>query len=306
MTDWPTARRWLMGDSRDALALVVAGVPLAAHAVTASRYDLAPAAVRERLARLSTWHGQRRVSLDGVPVRDLGDDLEPPPLAAPLTVLLGGHNAVTYHAMARAGGAGASKAADAADLGTWGLLTLDAHHDVRPYEPGRVGNGSPVRALLDAGLPGANVVQVGIHGFSNSRAHREWCEAQGVTVVGPEGLAGVPALLDGLAARCRHVYVDVDLDVLDRAFAPGCPGARPGGATPAQVFDAAFAAGAHPAVRAVDIVEVDPVADVASVTVDAAALTLLNVAAGYATRPGVQRWRDAPQPPRTTIPRRDR
>ena len=30
--------------------------------------------------------------------------------------------------------------------------------------------------------------------------------------------------------------------------------------------------------------EVDPTADVAHVTVDAAALTLLNVAAGYATR----------------------
>ena len=41
---------------------------------------------------------------------------------------------------------------------------------------------------------------------------------------------------------------------------------------------------AHPSVRAVDIVEVDPSTDVAHVTVDAAALTLLNVAAGYATR----------------------
>ncbi len=36
--------------------------------------------------------------------------------------------------------------------------------------------------------------------------------------------------------------------------------------------------------RAIDIVEVDPSADVAHVTVDAAALTLLNAAAGYATR----------------------
>ncbi|HVM02948.1 MAG TPA: arginase family protein [Acidimicrobiales bacterium] len=272
--DWPTAARWLAGASDDPRALVVAGVPLAAHAVTPSRYDLAPAAVRARLGRLSTWHGGRAVELAEVPVRDVGDGDRPPPLDAPLTVLLGGHNAVTYHALAGAGG----------DLARWGLLTLDAHHDVRPYAAGAVGNGSPVRALVDAGLPAAHVVQVGITGFSNAGAHRRWCEERGVTVLGPDRLGQVPALLDALAGRCDHVYVDVDLDVLDRAFAPGCPGSRPGGAAPAQVFDAALAAGAHPAVRAVDVVELDPTADVASVTADAAALTLLNVAAGYALR----------------------
>jgi arginase family enzyme len=271
--DWPTAAAWLARGGDDPDAMVVAGVPLVEHAVTAaSRYDLAPAAIRQRLAKLSTWQSQRRVDLDHVEVRDLGDDVRPPPLAAPLTVLLGGHNGVTFHALA------------GAELDRVGLLTLDAHHDVRPYPPGAVGNGSPVRALIDAGLPGSNVVQVGIHGFSNSRVHHEWCLAAGITVLGPGRMDDVPDLLDILAGRCDAIYVDIDLDVLDRAFAPGCPGSRPGGARPDEIFDAAFAAGAHPAVRAVDIVEVDPTADVAHVTVDAAALTLLNVAAGYATR----------------------
>lgn len=275
-TDWPTAAAWLAGGSSDPAALVVAGVPLAAHAVTPSRYDLAPAAVRARLAKLSTWHGARQVALEEVAVRDVGDADTPPPLDAPLTVLLGGHNGVTAAALAGAG----------EDLARWGLLTLDAHHDVRPYQPGAVGNGSPVRALVDAGLQGTNVVQVGINGFSNSRAHRRWCEDRGITVLGPDRLGDVAALLDDLSGRCAALYVDVDLDVLDRSFAPGCPGARPGGATPAQVFEAAFAAGAHPAVRAVDVVELDPTADVAFTTVDAAALVVLEVAAGFARRSG--------------------
>ncbi len=273
MTDWPRASHWLTGDSDEPTALIVAGVPLSEHAVTPSRYELAPTAIRARLGKLSTWHGERRVALEDVAVRDLGESLQPPPLRAPLTVLLGGHNAVTYHALAGAG-----------RLDQWGLLTLDAHHDVRPYPAGAVGNGSPVRALIDAGLPGANVVQVGVHGFSNSRAHYAWCVAQGVSVHGPDRMVDVSELLDQLADRCAAIYVDIDIDVLDRAFAPGCPGSRPGGATPGQLFAAAFAAGAHPKVRAVDIVEVDPAADVASITVDAAALTFLNVAAGYATR----------------------
>jgi formiminoglutamase len=163
-------------------------------------------------------------------------------------------------------------------------VTIDAHHDARPYVPGQVGNGSPVRALIDAGLPGDHVMQIGIQGFSNSPVHRDWCEKQGVTVLGPGEIGAVDTWLDRLATRCAHIYVDLDVDVLDRAFAPGSPGSRPGGLTPRQLFDAAFAAGAHPAVSAMDIVEVDPSADPSSITVDAAALCLLNAAAGLATR----------------------
>jgi len=273
VSDWPRASEWLAGASDDPAALVVAGVPLTELAVTAAGYEHGPAAIRSRLAKLSTWHGERGLSLDDVPVRDLGDSPQPPPLTAPLTVLLGGHNAVTWHALA------------GEPLDRWGLLTLDAHHDVRPYEAGAVGNGSPVRALIDAGLPGANVVQVGIHGFSNARAHRQWCESEGVRVLGPEHMGDAGVLLDELATRCEAIYVDIDLDVLDRAFAPACPGSRPGGVTPRQLLDAAFAAGAHPRVRAVDIVELDPLSDVAHITTDTAALALLNVAAGLFRRP---------------------
>jgi arginase family enzyme len=141
-----------------------------------------------------------------------------------------------------------------------------------------------VRALLDAGLPGTQVVQVGITGFSNSPVHRRWCEEQGITVLGPSGVDRIPALLDDLADRCDAVYVDLDVDVLDAAFAPGCPGARPGGLTPGALFATALAAGAHPAVRAIDIVEIDPTRDITDRTVDAGALALLHAAAGFSTR----------------------
>jgi arginase family enzyme len=227
--------------------------------------------VRARLAKFSTLHGEHGVVLP--PVRDAGDQLPPPPLDARLTILIGGHNGVTFEALRTA-----------PDLERWGLLTLDAHHDVRPYATSVPGNGSPVRALMDSGLPGTQIVQVGIHGFSNAPGHRAWCESQGITVVGPDHVGEVPKLLERLASAVDNIYVDIDIDVLDRAFAPGCPGSRPGGIMPRDLFAAAFAAGAHPAVRAIDIVEVDPEADVASITVDAAALCLLNAAAGFASR----------------------
>ena len=269
--EWPTAAEWLASDI--AGGLVVAGMPITEHAVTPSAYGRAPGAVRSRLARLSSFHGEREIDLRRVPVVDVGDSGLSPELGSALVIVLGGHNGVTFHTLSTAG-----------ELGGWGLLTLDAHHDVRRYEPGAVTNGSPVRALIDAGLPGSNVVQVGIHGFSNAAADRQWCLDQGVTVLGPERVDEVGQQLDSLAQRCDRIYVDIDIDVLDRAFAPGCPGSRPGGITPRQLFEAAFAAGAHPSVAAVDIVELDPTADVEHITTDAAALALLNTAAGFATR----------------------
>lgn len=272
--EWPTAAEWLDSACDGPVSLVVAGMPLKKNAVTTSDYDRAPAAIRSRLSRLSSFHGEREIDLTEVAARDAGDSGLPPDFAVPLTILLGGHNAVTFHAL--------SAQPDLREK--WGLLTLDAHHDVRTYRPGAVGNGSPVRALVDAGLRPRNIVQVGIHGFSNAPGDRRWCLDRKVKVVGPERVDQVPELLEDLAERCEKIYVDIDMDVLDRAFAPGCPGARPGGVTPRELFAAAFAAGAHPSVRAVDIVEVDPSADVANLTADAAALTLLNAAAGFASR----------------------
>jgi arginase family enzyme len=94
----------------------------------------------------------------------------------------------------------------------------------------------------------------------------------------------VTTALNDLAQRCRWIYVDVDLDVLDAAFAPGCSGARPGGMTPRQLAAACRAAGGHEAVRAVDFVEVDPDRDRDGVTVLNMANAFLAFVSGMAER----------------------
>ena len=306
---WPRASSWLAnGGSSDPSAplLAILGAPLASGSISPSRADTTPAAVRAALHRYSTLAarpGGLTVELDAVQVVDLGDvflgDLENAeaqevlagavaevhsapalPRAADLLVLLGGDNSITRPAMQCA----------VTELATAGLLTLDAHHDVRGFHAGR-SNGTPVRGLIDDGLDGANVVQIGIGTFTNSPAYRRYCDEQGITVVTAddaraEGVgACVARHLTWLAARCTQIYVDLDVDVLDAVFVPGCPGARPGGLAPADLVHAAFAAGAHPSVVAADIVEVDAQADVRGVTVDIATQTLLALAAGIATRP---------------------
>jgi formiminoglutamase len=200
------------------------------------------------------------------------------------TVLqLGGDNSITrpgVHGAAFPGG-----------LDRVGLLTLDAHHDLRPLDGGLT-NGNPVRALLEDGLPGRNVVQIGIQPLANPAASAGVASRAGITVITAEEArargAGEVAeeALENLATRVDAIYVDLDVDVLDRAFAPACPGARPGGLTPADVQVAARMVGAHPKVRAMDVVEVDPERDVGDITVMAAASFVLAFASGLAAREG--------------------
>lgn len=305
---WPRASAWLAeggSDDESAPLLAVLGAPLSQASISPSEAHTTPAAIRDALTRFSTLaalDSGDTVDLAGVRVTDLGDvglegianddaqmllagavaevfDSAALDRAPDLLVLLGGDNAVTRPAV--------SAAAD--DLGRAGLLTLDAHHDVRGWHAGRT-NGTPVRGLIEDGLPGANVVQVGIGMFTNAPAYRAYCDEQGIAIVTAaqarqRGVGRcVAEELERLAQRCDQIYVDLDVDVLDAAYAPGCPGARPGGLTPWELYDAAAAAGRHPAVFAVDIVEVDAQADRDNLTVDSAALCLLAAAAGLAQR----------------------
>lgn len=292
---WPTAGVWLAGEAPDP-DLVVVGVPSSRASLFPSRSDLAPLEVRERLDRFSTFHGEMEVDLGQVEVRDMGnwpvsevdmDDLVEDIVGlaatlpdAGLTIFLGGDNAITRPLVASLSD----------DLSTVGLITFDAHHDVRSLENGPT-NGTPVRGLIEEhGLAGGNVVQIGIHSFANSAHYRRYCDEAGITTmtVSQVDQIGMPAAVDNALSRlstsCEVVYVDVDIDVLDRAFAPACPGARPGGLTVRQLAEGVARCAAHPSVRAMDLVEVDPTADIAHQTVDVMAHLLLTAAAGFAGR----------------------
>jgi formiminoglutamase len=282
---WPRADQWLATSSEDP-DLVVVGVPTSSASLSPSDAWRAPPAFRSALGRYSVYDSEAGVDLSTLAVSDRGDwpvdgidmhavlervtalaaDLEPGPVHA----FVGGDNAITRPLV---------RGLAAGDLSTAGVLTLDAHHDVRTTDEGPT-NGSPIRGLIEDGLPDGRVVQIGIHSFANSEAYRRFCADHGIEVITmavvDEVGAGmlVTSALDDLARRCEWVFVDVDLDVLDVAFAPGCPGARPGGMTPRQLAAACRAAGAHPAVAAVDLVEVDP-------TRDAGGTTLLNMASAF-------------------------
>jgi len=296
---WPRAHAWLAGDSATTTArglLRVLGLPLTLGSITTSRCDLAPKAVREALVRFSTYDIVHKQDLRDIKIEDLGDlalaELQVEEAQQPIEdavrrataecdalVLLGGDNSITRPAMRGLH----------TDLKKCGLLTLDAHLDLRTLEGG-LRNGNPVRALLEDGLPGDNIVQVGIQSFANSSDYFQVAENAGIHVIPVEQVMGdgagrvVQHALHRLARKVDTIYVDLDLDVMDRAFAPATAGARPGGLTSLDIRRAAYLCGAHPKVRAMDLVEMDPTRDSNDVTALAAASCLLSFASGVLSR----------------------
>lgn len=296
---WPRADQWLVtGDPGDGCDISVYGVPTAAGSLSGSSAHLAPAAVRGVLERFSTFESVEDVDLRSLTAIDGGDwdleglELDPAhdrirqlvgdsPLGGTAAVFWGGDNSITRPLM---------QGISPEWSRVFGLLTLDAHHDVRRLDNGPT-NGTPVRGLLEDGLSGERIAQVGIQPFANSREYRDYAEHHSISIrtirdIEKRGIEEVIRQeLHRISGRSDWIYVDFDMDVLDVAFAPGCPGARPGGLTPRELSHAAFLCGKHPKVIVADFVEVDPSRDPTGITTLAMAHAFLSFCAGVAARP---------------------
>jgi formiminoglutamase len=280
--------------------LVMLGAPISKASITPVESWSTPPAFREALRRFPTWDAERYVDIAELRVRDLGDlqgdrdDADARVAHARIevateqaarlgdhVVVIGGDNSLTRPAM---------RGVMQALPGAWALITLDAHHDCRPATDGSR-NGTPVRELIEAGLPGELVAQIGIHPLGNAREHADWARAQGIHIVPlhtvrRDGMDAVIAtVMSQLVARgAERVYVDFDVDVIDRAFAPACPASLPGGMHPEDLFRAAHLLGADPHVVAADLCEVDANADVNAMTLRLMAATFLKFCSGLGTR----------------------
>lgn len=289
---WTSIADLLTGDESAPVALL--GAPMEAGSVTPGRCDLAPGVLRRSLRRISTYDLVESLEVS-LPVHDAGDvpvqGLMPADGFAPirdavtaatarhdLTLLIGGNNAVTRPA---AHGLGLP-------LAQVGLITLDAHFDMRETDEGPR-NGNPVRCLLEDGLPGANICQIGLAPFANTKKMHEDAIAAGIGVYDIEFVLaeGIEAAIDDALERLSHVeaiMVDFDIDVIDRAQFPGAPGARPGGLPVWDFFRAARRLVEEQRVRLVDLTEFDPGLDASDLSGLTAARWMAEVLAGYTRR----------------------
>ena len=293
MSSWPNLSELLV-DAGAATPVGLLGAPLAAGSVTAGACDQAPGVLRATLKRIGRYDVETAREL-ATQVADRGDvalagmsiEQATGPIrnavaasaeAHALTLLVGGNNAVTRPALLGLGGS----------LDEVGLITLDAHFDMRDTSGG-LSNGNPVRALLEDGLPGVNIAQVGLAAFANSGAmHRDAEDAGNLIVtIGEVRRDGIEhALQKALdhVAHCDALVIDCDIDVIDRSQLPGAPGARPGGMAVADFFRAVRRLTSDPRVRVIDLTEWDPSLDPSDLTALTAARWVAECLAGYEMR----------------------
>ncbi len=290
---WPNLSDLLVAADADA-PIGLVGAPLAAGSVTPGRCDLAPALLRATLRRIGRFdietgrelaclvadHGD--ASIDGMTIEQATGPIREAcarsVAAHVLTLLVGGNNAVTrpgVHALEL-------------PLEQVGLITLDAHFDLRDTTRG-LGNGNPVRALREDGLPGANIAQIGLAPFANSVGmHRDAVDGGHLVVtVGDVHAQGIATAISQALAHVTHctaIVVDCDIDVIDRSQFPGAPGARPGGMSASDFFTATRLLAADPRVRLIDLTEWDPPLDPTDLSALTAARWMAECLAGFEQR----------------------
>jgi formiminoglutamase len=293
MAGWPNLSE-LIGGAEMQAPVGLLGMPLAAGSVTPGSCDQAPLMLRKTLKRIGRYDVETGREIE-TRVADRGDvELCGPTIekatakirdavaasaeAHALTLLVGGNNAITRPAVLGLGG----------KLEEVGLITLDAHFDMRDTARG-LSNGNPVRALLEDGLPGANIAQIGLAGFANSRQmHEDAIEAGNLVItIGDVREGGIARAIDralDYVAHCDALVIDCDIDVIDRSQFPAAPGARPGGMAVHDFFHAVRRLAADPRVRVIDLTEWDPPLDSTDLSALTAARWVAECLAGYEMR----------------------
>jgi formimidoylglutamase len=288
---WPRAAHWLKPFANEAnIDLAVYGVCANQTSISKTGANETPNAIREALLRYSTYSWSQDIDLGELVARDFGNSDHPDSpegeettkrLAknakenSHLAIAIGGDNSITYAVMA-----------GAHDLTTSGLITFDAHHDLRDG----ISNGSPVRRLVEAGLPGKRIVQIGINDFSNSPQYANLAKDLGILVITRAELRTLTPEQVWTKAithlgSVESIHVDIDVDVCDRSVVPACPAAAPGGISADELRQFALLAGKTKKVTSLDITEIDATIDSEDQrTVRLAALLILEAATGLALR----------------------
>jgi agmatinase len=271
----------MMGGSAESEQLVpgtvaVLGMPTDESSTFLRGAALGPTRIREVLnAGSSNWCAESVRDLSAEPrFRDLGD-LELSGGLSTLTEIecavdrllekgayvlaLGGDHAITLPILR----------AYAKKFNPFSILHLDAHPDLYDeFEGSRYSHACPFARIMEEGLA-ARLVQVGIRTMNPHQ--RAQADRFGVEVVSTQDCGWDAALdLDG------PVYLSLDMDVLDPAFAPGVAHHEPGGLSTRDVLDLVQSLQA-PLVGA-DIVEFNPQRDSAGITAMAAAKLMKEIA----------------------------
>jgi agmatinase len=278
--------------------VAVLGAPFDGATTFRAGARFGPAAIREASLLLRPYNDAQSIApFEIAQVADAGDaPANPVDIAA-------GHAAIEREAAAiadeggRVLGLGGDHSvslpllrAAAAAHGPLALLQLDAHTDTwDSYFGARYTHGTIFRRAVEEGLIDATAsVQIGLRGSLYGAEDLDENRALGFSTLLARDFeeAGVAGALELAGSTLRSpVYVTVDIDVLDPAFAPGTGTPEAGGLSSRELLAVlAGLAGTGLAIAGADVVEVSPPYDPSGVTAVAAANAAYELVALLAAR----------------------
>lgn len=274
---------------------VIVGLPYDGGVPTRPGARFGPRAIRDALAAFGTYDGEREVP----PATDLGDLALPTMngreaharieaaarqvfVAGARPIFLGGDHGCTGSVIR-----GLAAARPGLKLG---VITIDAHLDVREYaDDASLSSGTPFRRALESGIvDGASVSMIGIRRFANARYYLDWAREQGIHLITLDevwskgAVSSAKAALYAATRDADALYLSVDLDAADAAFAPGVSASGIGGLTAREMIELVSTIASHPRLVAADVMELSPPYDHDARTARLAARLVLELLAGRA------------------------
>ena len=242
------------------------GVPYDKTSTYKAGSRFAPGAIRDVSANMELYSVRSDVDLEKVPVHDLGDvdvveDL-PETLdrtksvcqemyeAKKITLMVGGEHSIT-------------KAATDASPKDTGIVSFDAHLDLRDEFLGEKLSHATFMRRVSEHLGPEHIMEIGIRAFS--KPELDFVERSGVTMITPQDLrkAGASKTVSRIKQFLQgfsHSYVTVDIDVLDPAFAPGVGNPEPDGLSTDELLTLVDGT-LDSKITGLDLVEVSPQLD---------------------------------------------
>lgn len=156
--------------------------------------------------------------------------------------------------------------------GPVGVIHLDSHCDLMDCYGGHIWSHACTqrRSLEQANIAAAHLALVGIRSYEAEEL-AFLRENSAVTVIGArrfcrQGLVKTVEQVCAAMAKASAVYLSLDIDVLDPAFAPGTGTPEGGGLNTRDAMELVGAFLNHLPVKAMDIVEVSPPLDHSDIT----------------------------------------
>lgn len=173
--------------------------------------------------------------------------------------------------------------------GRVGVISVDAHFDVRVSHHGEKSSGVPFRYMLEElsdQVSGCNFTEIGIGGWLNTRLYHDYLREREVRVITAREIfrgdleALAAEAIERAADGTEAIYLTFDIDAVEGATVSGTNVPAVGGLSPMDAFEIVWTFALHPKARAMDVMEVSPAWDGTGMSERTGASLLLHFLAG--------------------------